>query len=185
MKKISLLLGAFLLMAIWGCGNQSQKNQYRIGEDFIGPLTKTTTIQELTTIFKGDSVVHEENARRFSNRDEFIIYKKGDGRELLRLQPQMPLDSTGTIATVQVMDTLYKTQQGLGVGTVYGDFSDYYEIDHIENTLGAAIIFLKNSNIYFDVAKEELYEPTQMGVEIKASQLKRKARVKHLWLDWE
>lgn len=185
MKKISFLLfGLALFIGIWGCQNQSQKNQYRIGEDSIGPLTKTTTIQELESVFEADSVVREENSSRFSNRNEFVVYQKGTGRELLRLQPAKNHDSTGTIATVQVIDTLYKTKKGLGIGSTFEEVSDDYEIDQIENTLGTAMIFLKDSDIYFDISKEELYEPTQMGVELKVSQIKQKAQVKHLWLDW-
>lgn len=184
MKKFKLVLSVFVVIAVWGCQNQSLKNQYRIGEDHVGPLTKATTVQELKTVFKTDSVVHEDNSRRFSNRDEYVVFHKGDGRELLRLKPASS-DSTSAIATVQVVDTLFKTQEGLGIGTTFGDLSEHYEIDKIENTLGTAMVFLKDSNIYFDLSKEELYEPTQMGVEIKASQIKRKARVKHLWLDWD
>lgn len=176
------IVGLFLLLS---CGNQNRDKQYLISDDQVGPLTKTTAVHQLKQVFENDSVVNRSNSNQFSSQNEIVVYRKADGRELLRLQPAKSSDSTSTIAAVQVMDTVYKTKEGLGIGTAFEDLSADYTIKRIENTLGTALIFLDNSNIYVDIDKTEIQEPTQKGVEIKASQIKKRAKVKRLWLDWE
>ncbi len=184
MNRIQLLCGGVMVLAfLWSC--QQQESRYRIQNDQIGDLTPTTTVAELSAVFSQDSVVDRNNSSQFSNRNEIVVYDKGSQRELLRLHPKTSFDSTSTIATVQVMDTLFKTPEGLGIGTAFEDLSAHYKIKRIENTLGTAMIFLEGIPIYVDIDKSEIYEPTQMGVEIEASQIKRRAKVKHLWLDWE
>lgn len=184
MNRIKLLWGMVVLLSLlWSC--QNQESPYRIQNDQIGNLTKNTTVSELSSVFPEDSVVNRNNSNQFSSRNEIVVYHKEDHRELLRLHPKTSFDSTSTIATVEVMDTVFKTQNGLGIGTPFEDLSAHYKIKRIENTLGTAMIFLEGIPIYVDIDKSEIYEPTQMGVEIEASQIKKRAKVKHLWLDWE
>lgn len=185
MRCIKFCIGLLIAVLFWNCQNNQDKNRYLITDNSIGGLTKSTTVAQIESTFEGDSVVNESNASQFSSRNEIIVYQKGNGREMLRLHPKESSDSTSTIASIQVRDTLYKTKKGLGLGTSFEDFSKHYKVKRIENTLGTAMIFFEDTNLYIDIDKSEIYEPTQMGVEIKTSQIKKRAKVKHLWIDWD
>lgn len=172
-------------MVMAACQKNKDKVRYLITEDQVGNLNKETQIHELKTVFPDDSIVNRNNSSDFSNRNEIVIYSKEDQRELLRLHPKVNFDSTSTIGTVQVMDTIFRTEKGLARGVDFEVLHKNYTIERIENTLGTAMLFLKGSNIYVDIDKREIAEPVQMGVKIQPSQIKRKAKIKHLWIAWD
>jgi len=46
------------------------------------------------------------------------------------------------------------------------------------------MVFIDDLNIHLDIDKREISEPKGMDAKIKSSQIKNKAKVKYLWLDW-
>lgn len=178
---IALLGGILLFVA---CQEESKSIGHEINNDRIGELTRDTKVSELDDVFKNDSVVNKNNNKRFSNGNEIVVYQKG-GRELLRLRPKKSFDSTSTIANVEIIDTLYETEKGLKRGSDFKVVKENYSIKRIENTLGTAMVFLDDLNVYMDIDKKDISEPTRMGTRIKASQIRNSAKVKRIWLDWE
>ncbi len=181
--KLRILLVFLLIFMVYSCQKDTTDQQFLIAKDRIGNLTKGAKINQLDSIFAGDSVVNKNNTKEFSNGNEIIIYQKG-GRELLRLYPAKSFDSTSTISEVEVIDTIYKTAEGLGRGSNFEVIKENYNISRIENTLGTAMVFIDELNIHLDIDKKEISEPKGMGVKLKSSQIKNKAKVKYLWLDW-
>lgn len=180
-KLLSLLLVVLFLSA---CQNETKDERYLIAKDQIGNLTKDIQIYQLDSVFAEDSVVNRNNSKRFSRGNEIVVYKKGGG-ELLRLYPAKRFDTTSTISSVEVIDTIFKTDKGLGKGSKFEVLETNYSVSRVENTLGAAMVFVDELNMYFNVDKKEINEPTGMNVKIKPSQIKKNAHLKHLWLDWE
>lgn len=180
--KFSLII--LLICALISCQKEENK-RYLITRDRVGNLTKEIQVNQLDSVFPGDSVVNTNTSREFSGRNEIIIYSKEDGRELLRLQPKINFDSTSTIATVQVIDTLYRTDKGLSRGSDFEVLNKNYKVSRVENTLGTVMVFVDQMNMYVDIDKREVREPTQMGADIKASQIRKRAKIKHLWIDWQ
>lgn len=177
-----LLLIVALLSA---CQNEeSQDARYLIAKNKIGKLTKDTQVKELDSVFKNDSVVNKNTSARFSDRNEIVVYKK-NGQELLRLQLVKKFDSTSTIGSVEVLDTIFKTKKGLGKGSAFETLKANYKISRIENTLGAALVFIDEINAYVNIDKKDILKPVKAGTPIKPSQIKNKAKIKHFWLGWE
>jgi len=173
-----------VVVFLGACQKEAQDQRYLITKDQIGYLTKDIQVYQLDSVFAEDSVVNKNNSKQFSRGNEIVIYKKGGG-ELLRLYPAKRFDSTSTISSVEVIDTIFKTDKGLGKGSEFEVLETNYSVSRIENTLGAAMVFVDELNMYFNVDKKDITEPTGMNVEIKPSQIKKHARLKHLWLDWE
>lgn len=181
-RSIGIIL---LIMAFVACQNEEKDQRYLITKDQVGGLTSTTKVSELKAVFAEDSVVNTGvNPGRFSSGTEIIVYKKS-GEELLRLQPSKAFDSTSTISSIQVIDTIFQTKEGLGRGSNFEILRSNYDISRIENTGRTATIFLDELNIYVTVDKKDIREPTQMGAKIKTSQIKDKAKIRHLWVDWD
>lgn len=183
--KPKLLFALLIMIAFTACQKDEQDTRYLITKNRIGDLTKDTRISQLKTVFSEDSLVQGNSAAgSLSGGDEITVYKKG-GQELLRLQPATDFDTTSTISSVQVVDTIYKTEDGLGRGSDFEVLESNYNISRIENTLGTAMVFVDELNIYVDIDKEDILEPTEMGAKIKTSQIKDNAEIKRLWLDWD
>lgn len=179
-------LFSFLLIVVLcgACQNNSQNEKFLITKNQIGNLTKDTQVRQLDSVFAQDSIVNKNTVKRFSNGNEIVVYKE-NGNELLRLQPVKKFDSTSTIASVEVMDTIFKTKHGLGKGSKFKTLKANYKISRIENTLGAAVIFIDEINAYVAINKKDILKPTEMGTQIKTSQIKNDAKIKHFWLGWE
>src|SRR5699024_2977378 len=179
--KPKLLFAFLVVIAFTACQQEEKDTRYLITKNSIGDLTKDTRISQLKSVFPEDSLVQGNSAAgSLSGGDEITVYKK-DGQELLRLQPATDFDTTSTIASVQVLDTMYKTEDGLGRGSDFEVLESNYNISRIENTLGTAMVFVDELNIYIDIDKEDILEPTEMGAKIKTSQIKDNAEVKRLW----
>lgn len=177
---IFLLLTSFFV----ACQKNEKNNPNLITKDRIGKLTSTIKVSQLDSLFAEDSLVAKNNDNRFSSGDEYAVYRKG-GQEMFRLQPKKSFDSTSTIGSIQVIDTLFQTKEGLGRGSEFKVVKTNYDISRIENTGRTATVFIDELNIYVTIDKKDILEPTQMGTKIKTSQIKDNAKIRHIWLDWE
>lgn len=182
-RKLSFLVIASVLI-LGACQNNNKDKQHLITKESIGNLTKDTKVNQLDSVFDQDSVVFDNESGSFSTGNKIIVYKKG-GDELLRLQPLKNFDSTSTIGSVRIMDTIFKTEEGFGLRSDFKILESNYNVSRIENTLGTAMIFVNEMNFYVDVDKKDIVDPTEMGAKIKTSQIKDNAKIKRMWLDWE
>jgi len=181
-NRLLIMLG--LVLVLGACQKEKKDNTYLIDKNRIGNLTKDIQVYQLDSVFAGDSVVNKNNSKEFSRGNEIVVYQKG-GKPLLRLYPAKSFDSTSTISGVEVIDTIFKTDKGLGKGSRFEVLKTNYSISRIENTLGTAMVFVDDLNMYVNIDKKDILEPTGMGVKIKSSQIKNGAVIRHLWLDWE
>lgn len=183
MKLRIFSLLAFILVIV-SCQSEKKDHKFLLSPERVGDLTKEIRVNQLDSIFSADSVVTKEDVNMFSEKNEVVVYNK-EGKEMLRLQPVKALDDASTIGLVQVMDTLYKTKEGVGRGSAFGLVKTHYNISRIENTLGTAMVFLDEINMYMTIDKRDILEPTDMGAKIKASQIQDEAKIKHLWVKWK
>ena len=177
----TFLCFCFLLL---GCQNQHHiDKRYLITKNSVGHLTKGTRVNQLDSIFSQDSVLVKRVNRRFSEGNTIVVYGENHHEQLL-LKPAQRFDSTSVIASVEIVDTLYQTRDGLRLGGDFEVAESHYRISRIENILGAAVVFLDDLNVYFTIDKAAIKKPTKMGVQIKASQIKDTAEIQHLWVSW-
>ncbi len=157
-KKNGLqILAVALLLFIVGCNNNSK---FKIEKGKVGSLTKTTTIKELATIFKNDSIVKNlsegaQGDNYFQDDDEYFIFEKG-GKLLLTVIPKEQLDSTSTIKSIEIHDARFKTEKGLSLNSNFSEINTNNNINRIESTFSSASLFIDDLNATIAIDKEEL-----------------------------
>lgn len=176
-KIVALILGVVL---IHSC---KKDTRFLITENSVGPLTQTTTVNEMESVFVQDSVVGDTAQISLGVSPKTIeIYEKG-GKHLLTLKANS--DSIPTIENVRIMDPRYVSEKGIGLQSTFKDIRNNYEIKKIVTTLNSIVVFPKGSNLYFTIDKEELPEAVRFSSSnIEAVQIPDEAKIKYLMLGW-
>ncbi|XLS28439.1 hypothetical protein ACJD0Z_14675 [Flavobacteriaceae bacterium M23B6Z8] len=179
-KFISVLL---IVLFIIGCAKKN--DPFSISESHIGKLSKDAYISQLDSIFKDDSLVKIEENSKFtiSGNSYFEIYEKG-GKKLLSIMPSTIKDSLQNIQNVQVYDNRYTTDKGISLKSNFGEIKEKYQIKNTVTTLKNVIVNLKDSDLYFTIAREELPEDLRYGnQDIDQIQIPDEARIKYMMID--
>lgn len=180
MKKIlqPLLLVA-IAIAFVQCGNGGK---YDIAKGKVGKLTPKTTVQELKTIFKNDSIVPflSEGAKGddyFQDDDEYKVYEKG-GKHILTIVPKDQLDSTSTIKSIQIFDNRFKTESGLNLSSTFEEVNANNTISKVETSFSSATLFIDELNATLAIDKEELGLKNFSTQKVSLEQIPNLAKVK-------
>ena len=183
MNKHFLLLILILLLIV-GC--EKEQDPFLISAKSIGLLTDSTQVKDLKAIYKNDSLVFRTNDHEFiGNRNDIEIFDK-TGKPLLVLTPNKILDSTATIETIKIIDSRYKTVNGLGTLSTFGDIEKNNKISSIENTLRNVVVFINDIDAFITIDKKELPSELQfdVSVQIEAIQIPDKAKIKYFMIGW-
>ncbi|MCH3885356.1 hypothetical protein [Tenacibaculum aquimarinum] len=158
MKNIFKLVTVLLISLVFiKCGNGGK---FDVAKGKVGQLTTETTVQELETIFKNDSIVKilSEGAKGdnyFQDDDEYEIYEKG-GKHLLTITPKEQLDSTSTLKSIKILDERFKTASGLNLKSTFEEINANNIINKVETSFSSASLFLDELNATIAIDKEEL-----------------------------
>ncbi len=180
MNKIILsLLSIFLLTA---CQKETDP-RFSITGEGVGPITKTTTLSELKTLFASDSIVEPAaNVQGQSTSEAIKIYEKG-GKHLLSVSPTT--DSIPVIANIRIHDPRYVTPEGVNVLSTFKDIREKLKVKKVITSLNNVVILIKESDLYFTISKEELpAELRFVGSDIDMIQIPDKARIKYMMVGW-
>ncbi|WP_299061189.1 hypothetical protein [uncultured Polaribacter sp.] len=150
---IAIVFSAFII----SCSGNSK---FKIEKGVVGNVTTKTTIQELSDIFKNDSIVKNlsegaQGDNYFQEDDEYYIFEKG-GKLLLTILPKEQLDSTSTIKSIEIHDARFKTESGININSNFIDINANNNINKIERTFSSATLFLDNLNTTITIDNEEL-----------------------------
>ena len=153
-KAITLLFCVLLMVS---CGDS---NKFNIEKGKVGNLSQKTTMLELETIFKNDSIVKNLSEGAKGNNylqddDEYLIYEKG-GKHLLTIIPKEPLDSVSTIKSVEIHDARYKTGSGVNLNSNFLEVKTNINVNKVESTFSSATLFIDELNATIAIDKEEL-----------------------------
>ena len=163
-----------------------EDNRFLITNHQVGALTATTTVSQLDSIFKQDSIVRPKTESNLLSTSTAIqIYEKG-GKHLLTLTPTSKNSSDAVIEHIQIFDERYQTEKGLHLMSTFKDLKDNYTIASIQNTLNNVIITLKDSDIYITIDKEQLPEALRFGSNnvIEKTQIPDTATFKYVMISW-
>ncbi len=177
-KAIALTLGLILLQSC------EKETTFLITETSVGPMTKTTKVNQLKSVFALDSVVMDTTRIVSGTKSSKIeIYEKG-GKHLLSITPSK--DSIQSIENVRIMDPRYVSDKGIGLKSTFAELKKKYPIKKIVTTLNSVVIFPKESNLYFTIDKEELPGNLRFTMSnIEEVQIPDEAKLKYLMLGWE
>ncbi|MBX2827707.1 MAG: hypothetical protein KTR22_06065 [Flavobacteriaceae bacterium] len=184
MKK-TLLLGALVAMLFVQCG--TEKDPYLIQNGEIGNLTKAASMKQIDSIFTLDSLVWLNPVKdALGTQGEVEIYEK-TGKKLLMISPHSETDPNSGIANVQIFDERFATDKGLNINSTFGDLKTNYEIESVETTLKAVVVFLKDSDIFITIDKRELPENVRytMDRKIELTQIPDSAKFKYFMIGWD
>ena len=153
LKPILVVLVAVLLV-------KCSDNKYTITKGKVGEITTKTTVKDINTIFKNDSIVKilSEGAKGnnyFQDDDEYLIFEKG-GKHLLTIVPKEQLDETSTLKSIQVFDSRYKTESGLNVNSTFNEINANVKVSKVETSILSATLFIDELNTTITIDKEDL-----------------------------
>ena len=183
MNKIFIPLILTLLVVI-GCSKE--EDPFLISKKNIGLLNDSTQVKDLKTIYKNDSLVFVKDNNQFIDNGRDIEVFDTSGKPLLVLTPSKTSDSTGTIETIKVLDSRYKTAKGLSTNSTFGDIKNNYKISSIQNTFKNVVVFVNEIDAFFTIDKKELPAELQfnLNAEIEAIQIPEKAKIKYFMIGW-
>jgi hypothetical protein len=171
----------------------SKEDRFLIGKEHVGLINANTTIKDLHTIFKGDSIgVHlnsdlpkMENEKLFAAaNDEYEIFA-ADGKKLLEIVPINLNDSLSKIKSVQIFDSRYTTELGLNLHSTFKDIFENYTINKVETTLTSATLFIDELNATIAIDKEDLGVSKFSREQITIDQIPDIAKIKYftIWFN--
>ncbi len=177
-RKYLALIVIVVSLCIVSCNNN---NKFKIEKGKVGLITGKTTIQDLETIFKKDSIVKNlsEGAvgdNYFQDDDKYLIFEKG-GRHLLTIVPKEQLDSTSTIKSIEIHDNRYKTETGVSLKSTFSEISAFNNLKP-ESTLQSVTLFLDELNATITIDKEELGLKNFTSQKVSLAQIPDLAKVK-------
>jgi hypothetical protein len=180
MKKYLLpLCIAFLSLQCTG----EKETPFLIGKDQVGKLMKSHTVSDLESVFSADSLVRDTTRLGMGGNRKVEVYEKG-GAHLLTLTPSR--DSVTRIETVWIRDPRYKTPEGIGLASTFGEIQKAYEIRKVVSSLNNVLVLLRDHPLYFTISREELPGALKYsGTPVEAIQIPEEARVKYVMLGWE
>lgn len=181
----TLLLAAVTTFLFVQC--EEEKDPFLVLNDSVGPVSNTTQMKQLDSIFEQDSIVKLNPIRNaIDTQGEVEVYDK-EGNKLLLLSPYDESDPNSKIANIQVFDARYKTDKGLSKASTFKDVKANYEIEAIENAINSVVVFLKGTNLYLTIDKKELPEEVRYNFnsKIEASQIPPTAKFKYFMIGWD
>lgn len=184
MKKTIIICAAAALLFV-KCGKDS--DPFTINKDSIGNLNSDIKIKQIDSIFANDSIVKTNSSpNSLETQGEVEIYEKG-GKRLLLLSPDNESDPNSTITNIQVFDSRYKTDKGLNSASTFKDVKDNYTVENIETTINSIVVFLKDTDVYLTIDKNNLPEELRYdpNVKVEADQIPDGATFKYFMIGWE
>lgn len=180
MKKLFLLLGFFTLL-FSAC--KEKDTTFLITNESIGKLDKISLARDLELIYADDSIVKDTfNSKLGPAYQKVKIFEKG-GKHLLTLTPSE--DSIPVIENIRVFDSRFTAENGIGLNSTFKDIQDNYTIKKIITTINSIVIFVKETDMYFTIDKQELPANLRFGVNtIEEVQIPGDAEVKYLMIGW-
>lgn len=151
----------------------------------VGDLEKSSLSRDLEIIFDQDSIVKDTVRLMIGfGAKKIDVFEKG-GAHLLTLTPSS--DSIPTIENVRIQDNRFKTDKGISLNSTFKDIRDNYELGKLLTSMNNVVVFIKNSDMYFTIDKEELPASLRFStnLSIEAVQIPDNAKIKYMMLGWK
>ena len=184
MKKF-IGLGLLSLFLVTACSKK--EDTFSMSNGQVGPLKKSVQLKQIDSIFANDSLVKlNPNQGALGTQGEVEVYEKG-GDLLLLITPMDERDPSSLIQNIQIFDPRYTTDKGITMDSNFGQLKAAYEIGSIQTTISSVVVFLKNSDIYVTIDKQQLPENLRYNpsIKIEALQIPDEAVFKYMMVGWD
>ena len=180
-------LGIGILCSLLLAACNTSSDRFAVSNGQIGNVTAQTLVKQLDSIFANDSIVPLSPVKdALGTQGEVDVYEKG-GAKLLRLSPDIDNDPEAVITNIRIYDERYKTSKVLSIKSTFKDLKDNYEMEGMQTSFDAVVIFLKDSDVFVTIDKKQLpenlrYDPS---ITIDATQIPDNATFKYFMASWE
>ena len=181
MKPVTfwLIITALLLVQC----KTDKANPFEIGPGHVGRLYKKTPVSQLDSIFANDSIIRDTSRLKMGSGGSIEVYEKG-GKALLSLSATT--DSLPVVENIRILDPRFKTEEGVGLQSTYGEIRKHYEIRKVITSMNNILILLKGSDLYFTISRSELPEDLRYTTgSIEEVQIPDAAKIKYMMVGWE
>lgn len=185
MRKLAIGVLICLGIVVVQCEQKPKDTTFLITKSSIGKLDKTSLARDLEVIYEQDSIVKDTTKLLIGfGAKKIDVFQKG-GNHLLTLT--LSSDSIPTIENVQIQDSRFKTELGIGLNSTFKDVKSKYEIKKILTSARNVVVVLKNNDLYFTIDKKELPSSLRyaVSVNIEAVQIPDDAKIKYMMLGWK
>ena len=186
MKHIFLVL--ILGFLVISC---SRENPYLIGKNKLGPLDNSTKIYEVEGLFVNDSVVVENPQTPFGTFIKSVVKTMevydNSGTKHLIIEPRGALDTISQIKSIRLVSDRYKTDNGIGYGSTFGELKKHHDVSKIQSTLKSITISLEDINAFVSFDREVLPSDVRFDIEadIKPIMIPDDATINRFWLNFD
>ena len=158
----------------------AKENQYLIEKGKVGYLNKKTTILELSTIFKNDSITSNLALDSASNEDR--IFSLDDDEYLIF---SAHAEEKKGRHYLQIFNRNYKKDKGISLQSTFKDSNENYMVNKVETTLTSATLFIDELNATIAIDKKELGLNSFSREEITIDQIPDIAKIKYftIWFN--
>jgi len=185
LKKATLLF--FTVFLFIQCSNESS---FLIEKGVVGNITKETTVLDLKSIFRKDSLVsnisiNDTIQKLFSaTNDQYQVFKL-NGQKMLEITPVEESDSLSKIKSIQIFDPNFITDKGISLRSTFNDINKNYTINKVETTLTSATLFIDELNATISIDKKELGLNAFSREEVSIDQIPDIAKIKYftIWFN--
>lgn len=185
LKKATLLF--FTVFLFIQCSNESS---FLIEKGVVGNITIETTVLDLKSIFRKDSLVsnisiNDTIQKLFSaTNDQYEVFKL-NGQKMLEITPVEESDSLSKIKSIQIFDPNFITDKGISLRSTFNDINKNYTINKVETTLTSATLFIDELNATISIDKKELGLNAFSREEVSIDQIPDIAKIKYftIWFN--
>lgn len=147
-------------------------------------MHRSQSPEELEKAFEKDSVVRDTATTTLGSGSTLRIFEKG-GKPLLFVT--VSGDSIRRIENVRIMDPRYHTEEGIGLGSTFGEIRKHYRIRKIVTALNNVVVFVKGRDFYFTISRDQLPASLRYNRELSVEEvhIPDNARIKYLMIGWD
>jgi len=181
MKKY---FSTLILVTIISISCAKKQDPFAITKEQVGKLSASSTIQQLDSIYKEDSLVVIKGNSKFSytKDNQYVVYEKG-GKHLLTINPSS--DSIPLASNIQVFDDRFKTTKGISLKSTFKEISSQYKVSKIERVLNNVVVFFNEIDVYITIDKEELPPDLRFNNNtVEAVNIPDNAKIKYFMVGW-
>ena len=186
MKHIFIVV--LLGLTIISC---TKENPYLMAKNKLGPLDNTTRIFQVEPLFVDDSVVVTYPESSFGTFIKSVIKKMEvydtTGTKHLIIEPRGSLDTISLIRSIRLVSDRYKTENGIGFGSTFGELKKYHDVTNIQSSIKSVIITLDDLNAFVSFDREVLPNDVRFDLEadIKPIMIPDDATINRFWLNFD
>lgn len=186
MKQI--FLGIIISGLLMSC---AKENPYLIAKNKLGPLDNSTKIHEVEGLLVNDSVVVENPQTPFGTFIKSVVKTMevydNTGTKHLIIQPRGALDTISQIKSIRLVSDRYKTENGIGFGSSFGELKKYHDVSNIQSSLQSIIITLNDINAFVSFDREVLPSDVRFDIEAEITpiMIPDDATINRFWLNFD